>query len=184
MIVRAKRRHLLPALPRPTMSLGQRSGVGGVQDARRAWRARCMAGGGAGSGQPAISSERDRPDRFLATRRSYIQKTGPPKVRLCCACGRRTCDEAAGTRHRGSCEAGAGARGGFECNCTCGWEPEASCMTPMERSEAGFVRGRLRISTGGSGGNGVTVSFARVAAERRGGSRARAGGGPAREWSG
>jgi len=36
------------------------------------WRAHCVDGGGAGSGQPSASSERDREAAALATRRSYI----------------------------------------------------------------------------------------------------------------
>jgi hypothetical protein len=36
-------------------------------------------------------------ERSLDTRRCYLQCTGPPKGRVGCACGRRPCDEAAGS---------------------------------------------------------------------------------------
>src|SRR5438045_1971805 len=49
------------------------------------------------------------PTVLLNTRGVIYQYTGPPNLF-------RFCTEAAGTLHRGSCEAGAGARGGIEYN--------------------------------------------------------------------
>ena len=50
------------------------SGVRGWRGGCRSdWRAHCVDGGGAGSWQPAASSERDGRDRLVATRRCYMR---------------------------------------------------------------------------------------------------------------
>ena len=65
----------------------------GATGASTAWPAGAQ---GQGSRPQAVSVT--GAERSLDTRRCYLQCTGPPKGRVGSACGRRPCDEAAGTR--------------------------------------------------------------------------------------
>jgi len=94
---------------------------------RSDWREHCHRPGGKGPVRAVIRARRDRPS---CAQHDIIFDSGPPKVRLCCARGRRTfAMKAAGTRHRGSCASGCRCWGAIADNVSCAREPEASFMT-------------------------------------------------------
>jgi hypothetical protein len=148
----------------------------GPPGARTAWTAGAQ---GQGSRPQAVSVTGG--PGYLDTRRCYLQCTGPPKTRLCCACGRRVCDEAAGTRvPRGSRVSGIRQRGGIADNSSCVWKPEASFMTvpneakPILRARClppGSVRwscaGPLAFAADGRSRPGRQSVMFRHAAKRR-----------------
>ena len=59
-----------------------------MKDARTAWREHCVAGGGAGSGQPAASSERDRRARVSGHKAVLsLEPPAPGVLQSGCRCG-------------------------------------------------------------------------------------------------
>ena len=69
-----------------------------MKDAGAAGAGTAWTAGGQGQGSRPQAVSVTGTTGSLGTRRCYLQCTGPPKARLSCACGRRACDEAAGTR--------------------------------------------------------------------------------------
>ena len=102
-----------------------------------------------------LRTHRDSEAASVATRRCYMRLN-----RAAEGLGLETCDEAAGTLHRGSCGAGAGARGGIVYN-TGLWLARVRILHAICRTEQNSIwRGRF-------GELKIVPVFPREAAERR-----------------